>query len=336
MEPNEKCEREVISNKNHNVKIEIKSIENNLDFKSFFIEDYIETTYVGKFSLEELKRKSKYFMQFDESKMIIKEIKCYSGKRKIAVEEEEDQIAIKFPIASATFETITFILKLKKKNDKEKLEEYGHAFEKYKNDIKTLKEKYRNKIMELNEKIKKLEERFIIPGFDTKIINNKNKKEIIKMWISPQENITANLIYSFYNKNIIFFDVRRFHEKCDNKPNLLVLCQSNNEVFGGFTPLPFLSDNSYGYDNDSFVFSINKLKKYPKIDQNNSCSTWKYRNYGPCFSYDLCFKEHSMNLIQFEQKRYSIPKDFINKENTLNFDDWISLNSLEIFEIRFA
>ena len=42
-----------------------------------------------------------------------------------------------------------------------------------------------------------------------------------------------------------------------------------------------------------------------------------------------------MNRIYFEQKRYTIPKDFINKGNTSNFGDWICLKSLEIFEIRF-
>ena len=167
-------------------------------------------------------------MQFDDSNMIIKEIKCFNGNRKIVVEEEEEQINIKFPIASVTFETIGFNLKLKQKTDKEKLEEYEHVFSKYKNDIKTLKEKYRNEIMKLNEKIKILEERFIMPGFDTNIINNKIEKEIIKMWISPEKNLTANLIYAFYNKINNFYDVNRFHEQCDNKPNLLVLCRSNN------------------------------------------------------------------------------------------------------------
>ena len=77
------------------------------------------------------------------------------------------------------------------------------------------------------------------------------------------------------------------------------------------------------------------MKKYPKEDQDNSCSIWKYKNYGPGFSYDLYFKEYSMNRIQSEQKRYSIPKNFINKENTLKSDEWICLNSLEIFVIRF-
>ena len=56
--------------------------------------------------------------------MIIKEIKSYNGNKNIAIEEEENQITIKFPIASATFGTISFIFKLKQKTDKEKIEEY--------------------------------------------------------------------------------------------------------------------------------------------------------------------------------------------------------------------
>ena len=74
MEENE-YENKINSNKNHFINIEIKSVENKLDFKSFFIDNYITTTYVGKFDLEELKKKSKYYLQFDDSKMIIKEIK---------------------------------------------------------------------------------------------------------------------------------------------------------------------------------------------------------------------------------------------------------------------
>ena len=56
MDKNKTYKKEVISNKNHSVNIEIKSFENNLDFKSFFIEDYIVKTFTGKFSLEELKK----------------------------------------------------------------------------------------------------------------------------------------------------------------------------------------------------------------------------------------------------------------------------------------
>lgn len=43
-----------------------------------------------------------------------------------------------------------------------------------------------------------------------------------------------------------------------------------------------------------------------------------------------------MNLIYFEKRDYTIPHDFIDKKNTINdSDNWILLDSLEIFEIKF-
>ena len=90
------------------------------------------------------------------------------------------------------------------------------------------------------------------------------------MWISKLK-ITAILLYSFYQnpipekiqcgnhfreKYVNFRDVNNFHQRCDNKNNILIICKSNNEIFGGFTSLPFSSNDSYGNDNDSFVFLL--------------------------------------------------------------------------------
>ena len=170
---------------------------------------------------------------------------------------------------------------------------------------------------------------------------------MIKMWISKFK-ITAILLYSFYQDPIPqiikcgnhfhekyekFKDVNNFHQKCDNKNNILVICKSRNEVFGGFTPLAFLSNDSYGNDNDSFVFSITSLKKYPKYEHDKNISIWRYKNYGPCFSYDLCFKENSMNKVSFSQKNYNIPKKFIDKNKAIASKDCFILDALEIYEI---
>ena len=327
MEENETYENKVNSNKHENIKIKIKKKENNLEIL-IFIENFIKKTYIGNFSLDDLKNKSNYFNQFNDTKMIIEEIRGYNGDRKIEVNEEEENITIKFPISSITYKNIEFILRLQPKSDIEKIEEY---------------EKILKKLFDISE-------------FNSKILKD-NYKRFIKNWISPFENLSANLIYSFYIENdddfekeeihdscISLFgknekykkinDVNKFHSKCDNKKNLLVLCKSKNEIFGGFTPLEFSSDDSYGYDNDSFVFSINKLKKYPKMVQNSNCSIWKYKNYGPCFSYDLCFKENLMNYISYSQKRYAIPDDFINENNSYHENGFIILDSLEIFEIN--
>ncbi len=338
MEENETYENEVNSNKHDNIKIKIKKIENNLEIR-IIIENFMKKTYIGNFSLDDLKNQSNYYNQFNDPNMIIEEIKGYNGDKKIEVNEEEENITIKFPISSVIYKNIEFILRLKPKSDIEKIEEY--------------------------EKI--LKELFDISQFNSKILKD-NYKRYIKNWISPFEKLSANLIYSFYLENDDDFEkeeidgsfighsiflyepcvgeenikykkykkikeVNKFHHQCDNKKNLLVLCKSKNEIFGGFTPLKFSSDDSYGYDNDSFVFSINKLKKYTKIEQNSTCSIWKYKNYGPCFSYDLCFKENLMNSISYSQKRYAIPYDFINKNNSY-YDGSIILDSLEIFEIN--
>ena len=328
-EQNIKYEEDIVSNKNHKMHIEISSNKNNLEIKSFFIEDYfVKTTFTGKFTLEELSKNSDYYKQFKDTNMIIEEIIGYKREEKIIIEEENEQIKIIIPTSSTIFKTLSFILKLCHKTDVEKIEEYEKALKRFKEDNL------------------KLENRFIIEGLETKIAKEKEQMEIIKMWISPFNDIKANLIYSFYRENCNDFknkyskyknleDVNSFHEKCDNKQNLLVLCKSKNEIFGGFTPLCFSNDDSYGYDNESFVFSINKLKKYPKEDQQKSCSIWKYNNYGPCFSYDLCFEEHSMNKIYFEQKRYTIPEDFINKANCYTQDGYIILDSLEVFKLDF-
>lgn len=325
--------KETISNKDHTIKIKINIIEKYLNIKASFNEDYITTSYESKYSLEELQNQSKYYNQFDNVKMIIKEIKSYNGNNNITAKEEENKLVLIFPIGSAVYQDIQFTLELKKKTEKEKIEEYEKVLMKYKEEV-----------ISLNDKIKILENKYIIKDFHSEIIKDKNINELIKIWISPFKDASAKLIYHFFCKykyplddyELDFNDVGNFHKKCDNKTNILIILKSKDEIFGGFTPLSFLSDNSYGYDNDSFVFSINKKKKYPKINQDNCTSIWKYKDYGPCFSNDLYFKKGTMNLIYFEKRDYTIPHDFIDKKNTINdSDNWILLDSLEIFEIKF-
>ena len=63
------------SNEHDDIQIEIKKKENNLDLNLFYIENFLKKTYIGNFSLEDLKKKSDYFIQFNDPQMIIEEIK---------------------------------------------------------------------------------------------------------------------------------------------------------------------------------------------------------------------------------------------------------------------
>ena len=46
----------VFSNKNNSIEIEIKIIEKNLEIKALLVEKLLTKTYIGNFSLEDLKK----------------------------------------------------------------------------------------------------------------------------------------------------------------------------------------------------------------------------------------------------------------------------------------
>ena len=129
-----------------------------------------------------------------------------------------------------------------------------------------------------------------------------------------------------------------FHKQCDNKPSILVICSSGKQIFGGYTPLKFHSDNSNVRDRDnkySFLFSLNKLQKY-KLEYTNYDSIRCFKDYGPCFSYDLEFVKNKMNMIKICKYVYDIPDNFLLKEDNIIKDknsSEIILDSLEIFQI---
>ena len=195
--------------------------------------------------------------------------------------------------------------------------------------------------------INQYENKFQISNFKSKILAGKDlEKETIKIWISPKKKLEASLLFSFHDieykedsksKYTYSLDsninVRNFHKSCDNKSKILVICKSKNEIFGGYTPLSFNSSDEYGKDNDSFLFSLNKLQKYPKNNYEKTESLWCYKNYGPSFHWDLYFREKKMHAVKFEKKTYLTPEKWIDKDNCYVNEEGILLDSLEVFQI---
>lgn len=50
-------------------------------------------------------------------------------------------------------------------------------------------------------------------------------------------------------------------------------------------------------ENKSFLFSINKKEKYPKNSYGNKEYIWSYKDYSPCFHWDLYFKKYKMHVV---------------------------------------
>ena len=62
-----------------------------------------------------------------------------------------------------------------------------------------------------------------------------------------------------------------FHELCDNKgPNLILFHIKDGDKIGLFTPLSWDSNSGWKKDMGTFLFNLNKNKKYKKIKEENS------------------------------------------------------------------
>ena len=62
-----------------------------------------------------------------------------------------------------------------------------------------------------------------------------------------------------------------FHKYCDNKgPTLTLIKTTRNRIFGGFSPLSWKNQGGDQFDksNQTFIFSLNLLKKYDMITIN--------------------------------------------------------------------
>lgn len=292
----------------------------------YYYKDYFKITFKNSFSFDKLKEQSNYYNQFSDIKEILNEIYFNPKKGQEYLdgnENLEDKIKFIIPLSSNKYPFLEFQLNKEKKEKDEIFEEYKKVVAFYKNQIKI--KNFNSKILELREK----------------------DKEIIKSWISPTKSLTATLLYSFYvsyKKKFYSYEIDKedinkvgtiqlFHEKCDKKKRILVICKSKDNIFGGYTPLCFKSDDSYGNDNKSFLFSLNKKEKYPKNNFEKNESIWCYEKYGPSFHWDLYFRKNKMNTVKFEKKNYLTPNNWVDERNCYYDDYGVLLDSLEIFQI---
>ena len=102
-----------------------------------------------------------------------------------------------------------------------------------------------------------------------------------------------------------------FHSKCDDIPNTLVIIKSaGNRRFGAFTIKEWSStyNESYAFDKNAFLFSLDKQKIYPYIGDLENSQKNKYairmnKNHGPAFGIDDIY---IYVLIAFKGENYHI------------------------------
>jgi hypothetical protein len=135
----------------------------------------------------------------------------------------------------------------------------------------------------------------------------KSKEEILKIeeWINPNKKIKFNLLYK---ASIDGDSIIKFHEKCDNKGATLIIIKIKTGYrFGGYNPLSWNTQNNYKEHSSTFIFSLDKMKKYNIKENQIQYST--FMDVG-CFAFgngfDFVIKDKcTQNNFSYSETPYS-------------------------------
>ena len=171
---------------------------------------------------------------------------------------------------------------------------------------------------------------------ESNIIDNDDYINNIINWLYSNKIFKTKLLYSLSRDGE---KVSKFHELSDNKGNTLTLfhTKDGNKV-GIYTNLSWDCNSGWKKGNETFLFNLNKNRKYKIRDNKESICCLP--NYGPFTKYFGC--ETSMDKIihyydsinsYFENADDILPSE--NQDNDYDNYGTYNLEEVEVFEISF-
>jgi hypothetical protein len=152
-----------------------------------------------------------------------------------------------------------------------------------------------------------------IQNIDSNIITFQHA-ELISKWIDKLDITDKST--SLYEFKLILqgsrdgFTPNKFHEVCDDRSYTVTIIKvkGNNQILGGYNPIEWKSDCSYGTTKDSFIFSF---KNGDNINEhilsrvvNENYATFNDHTYGPSFGgADLILRGDSGHCIKDNYKK---------------------------------
>ena len=283
-------------------------------------------------SLEQLYKLDKLFINFENSKELVKWI-INSLKQKnssIKFLDNKCVIQMKNPISNKTFE-LNLTQKEKDLNSRvDCLESIIAEQNKKINKINTLEERIKKleDIINKYEEEKKEKEKLNSLFKGTQILNDESKKMLLS-WL-PRKPIKLTLLM---NSNIDGDSTTTFMNKVNGKcPTLSVIKTTNGYIFGGYTTQ--LWKQGEVKDENAFVFSIDKKKKY-LIKQPEHAIGYYQNNYwlfgcnnNAIVCYENCTKKNN-NYVGNET--YDIPEKYELNGGETNF----TVKSFEIYHVEY-
>ena len=302
---------EITSNKNHLYKIILINEGYNLFIKATFVDSIQTLNYEERYSLESIK-KNPFFGYFESIGEILKELIALIDDKKLTIVEENKEINLIFHLPIIKIKEIKFVVKEKEKNDKDRINELFNIVANLKKENQLLKDEnmgFRNRIEKSEKDIQELIKR--IDNYETRInqIEIENKKVLEKKEKDMKlKNIDSNILMDyetidFINKRLKSQEIlknkeikynllyraskdgdlaKTFHEKCDNKPQILAVFKTTKGfTFGGYTEIGYKGNGGAIQDNSAFFFSCD-LKKIYNVKKGYTAIFWG-EDHGPVF-----------------------------------------------------
>ena len=152
--------------------------------------------------------------------------------------------------------------------------------------------KYNSLTVDLNQDNKFLDRAKVL--MSNNILFGNEEKNLFKNWIN-KGNIKISMIY----KATVDSDfANAFHTKCDNHSPTITLVKTDQGLrFGGYTTKTWNCDIDCKDDNDAFLFSLDRKKKY-NVKKGTECAIYCNSEYGPTFGegFDLCLCDNYMGV----------------------------------------
>ena len=272
--------------------LNIESQNNKITFSIYNNEQFPNFYYTKKISLKELKDSIKGNDEFmDKNFDIYNYFKNLSNDKKLNIKKDKNIILLIISSVDLNGHEVSGVIQLSpRKNDinmtindiyielkylKEKIKDIDSL----KNENKILK----GKIEAQDKEIKYLKNK--INNISNKsVIIKEDESEMITSEIEKKTNKKIKEIKKLYQATIDGGNSEIFHKKCDNIANTLILIKSEGKRrFGGFTPIPWKSEENYIKDPEekTFLFSLDNKKIYYLNNSDNA--VYHDINSGPCF-----------------------------------------------------
>jgi hypothetical protein len=358
---------EINSNKNHKFNIVLKNKDPFLLIEASYDNSIQIEKYEEKHSLEYIK-KNKFFSYFETIDEILDELFPLIDNKKVSLIEEANNITLIIQLPTNKIKDIRFDIKQIEKNDKDKINELYNIIMNIKNENKILKEENKdlkkrienneneikklikrmeineNKVNEIEKENKKIldkkEKEIKIKNIDSKILTNYENIELINKRLKYNEilakkDINYKLLYRATRDGD---DASIFHQKCDNKCQVLAVFKTTKGlIFGGYTEVGYKGKNDgCVIDNKAFFFSCD-LKKIYNV-KNGKTAIYDFQNYGPTFG-DCKNIYVSGKMLDCNCSTCSISSscfDGINSDYEISNGEYnFKLQEIEVFQILY-